>query len=134
MTKKATLLAYLAEPVLDAIDARAIAQTYITKSDAETSDDRPIGTLGVPDSMLASTRITEDDKETFDEARQLVVPESLLASTNVTRVERETYDDNAMVGLDVPRALLEQTGGTRSDKETFDDDPGLWSMGTPALS
>ena len=132
MTRKATLLAYLAEPVRDVVDAHAVAQTYITKSDAETSDDRPIGTLGIPASPADQTSHSEDDKDTFDETRWLGFSDSLLGSTGLTS-SRETYDDNPVMALGVPGAFLAQTGSTRSDSETFDDDPGLGPVGIPSF-
>jgi len=133
MSRKATLLAYLAEPIRDLVDAHAVARTYITKSDAETSDDRPIGALGIPASLTDQTSLTEDDKDTFDETRWLGYPDSLLGSTNVTRVDRETYDDNPMSVLGIPGVLLTRTDGTRNDNETFDDDPGLGPIAIPSF-
>ena len=131
--RKATLLAYLAEPVRDVVAAHAVAQTYITKSDAETSDDRPIGALGIPVSLADQTSHVEDDKDTFDETRWLGYPDFLLESTNVTRFDRETYDDNPMSSIGIPRVLLARTDGTRSDRETFDDDSGLGPVAIPSF-
>jgi len=132
MIRKATLLSYLAEPVRNVVAVDAVAQTYITKSDAETSDDRPIGTLGIPASLAGQTSHSENDKDTFDETRWLGFSDSLLGSTDRTS-SRETYDDNPTMVVGIPEVLLAETSHSRSDTETFDDDPGLGPMGIPTF-